>query len=307
MLRPPAAIKPIEDKSLLGISMMLVAVLLFTGVDISAKWLVLSGVPSLEVVFARYSVHLVIVLAVFVPTQGLALFRTHSPKLELVRALSLLFSTVTNFIAVRYLPLTVTGSIVFAMPMILTVLSVPILGERVGWRRWLAIIAGFAGVLIIVRPGGETFHPAIFLSLVSVTCYAFYNIFNRKLAGVDSPYTQQLYSALIATCCIAPFAFSAWVWPQDGAGWVAFFALGIFGGVGHLLLTMAHRLAQASTLAPFVYPQIIYLTAASWLIFDQAPDAAVFIGAPIVIGAGLYIWLREKQLAVKPTLAAPVR
>lgn len=297
--RHQASIKPIEDRRLLGISMMLGAFLLFTGIDTSAKWLVLSGMPSLEVVFARYSIHLLIVLAWFVPRFGPQVFKTSAPKLEIMRAVVLLGSTIFNFFAVAYLPLTVTGSILFASPILLCVLSIPLLGEQVGWRRWVAILVGFAGVLIIIQPGGSGFHWAMFLSLGAVTSYAFYNIFNRKLAGVDSPYTQQLYAALIATLCLLPFAFNGWVWPSDTVGWIAFFAMGVFGALGHLLLTVAHRLAQASVLAPFVYPQIIYMSLASWLIFGQPPDIWIFVGAPIVIGSGLYIWLRERQIATR--------
>lgn len=299
MHQPHRFIKPVEDKRFLGISMVLFAVLMFTGIDTSAKWLALSGMPATEVVFSRYIVHFLLVLVFFLPSQGAALFKTNSPKLEIGRAVVLLLSTVLNFVAVKFLALTVTGSIVFAMPLILTALSGPLLGEHVGWRRWMAILVGFAGVLIIIRPGGETFHWAMFLSLGSTAFYAFYNILTRKLAGVDSPYTQQFYSALVATICITPFAFAGWVWPTDLAGWIAFGAMGMFGAIGHMIITVAHRLAPASTLAPFIYPQILYMSMASWFVFSQPPDIGIFIGAPIVVGSGLYIWLREKQLASK--------
>lgn len=297
MQRSQRAIKPVEDRRFLGIGMVIIAVLMFTGIDTSAKWLALAGIPPFEIVFLRYVVHLVIVLAIFLPTQGPGLFRSNNYKLEIIRAMVLLTSTVLNFTAVKFLPLTVTGSIIFSMPLILTALSGPLLGEHVGWRRWVAILVGFLGVLIIIRPGGQEFHWAVFLSIACTISYAFYNILTRKLAGVDSPYTQQIYSALVATLCITPFAFTEWVWPSSVASWTAFFAMGVFAAVGHLLVTVAHRLAQASVLAPFVYPQIIFMTAASWLVFGQAPDIWIFIGAPIVIGSGLFIWLREKQLA----------
>lgn len=297
--RYPTGIKPVEDRRFLGIGMMLVAVLMFTGIDTSAKWLALADVPPMEVVFARYTVHLFIVLAFFLPSQGVTLFRSNNVKLEVFRAVVLLCSTILNFIAVKFLPLTVTGSIVFAMPLILTALSGPLLGEHVRWRRWLAILVGFAGVLIIIRPGGTEFHWAMFLSLGSVALYALYNILTRKLAGVDSAYTQQFYASLVATVCVIPFAFADWVWPQHASVWIAFFAMGVFGGIGHLLITIAHRLAPASTLAPFIYPQIIYMSLSSWLVFSQAPDVSIFIGAPIVVGSGLYILLREKQLGIK--------
>lgn len=302
--RRASVIKPREDRRFVGIGMVLVAYLMFTGIDTSAKWLTLTGMPSAEVVFIRYGINLILILGWFVPMQGLTMFRTRSPWLEVARGLALLLSTVFNFIAVRYLPLTVTGSIMFSMPLIVCALSIPILGEQVGWRRWAAILVGLGGVLIIVRPGGNGFQWQTIFSLGAVVSYALYNIFNRKLAGVDSPFTQQIYSVLLATLCVMPFALGQWVWPINSAGWLAFFAMGVFGLLGHLLISTAHRLAEASTLAPFIYPQILYMTASSWFVFGQAPDVWIFVGAPIVIGSGFYIWLRERQLAEVP--AKPV-
>jgi drug/metabolite transporter (DMT)-like permease len=292
-------IKPIEDRRLLGISLIMLAVLCFTLIDTSAKWLVSSGMPTLEVVFVRYLGQLAIFSVLLVTSRARELLVTRSPALTILRGLILLAATVFNFFAVKYLPLTVTGSIVFALPLVLCALSVPLLGEHVGWRRWLAILVGFGGVLIIIRPTAGDFNWAIFFSLGAVTCYAFYNIVTRKLAGVDSPHSQQFYAALVATVCIMPFAFGEWVWPSDPASWLAFFTMGVMGAVGHQIYTIAHRLGPASTLAPFVYVQIIYMTSASWIVFDEPPDRWIFLGAPIVIASGLYIWLRERQLQGK--------
>jgi drug/metabolite transporter (DMT)-like permease len=184
-----------------------------------------------------------------------------------------------------------------AGPIYVTAMSPFLLGEQVGWRRWLAILVGFAGVLVIVRPGTAAFHPAIFVSLVGVVFTAFYMLLTRKLAGVDAVTTQQFYSGLVATICVAGFAIGGWQWPVDAAGWVCFGLIGLAALVGHQLITTAHRFAPASVLAPFGYLQIIFMTASSWLIFQQPPDVWIFVGAPIVIGSGLYIWLRERQLS----------
>lgn len=292
-------IAPIEDRRLLGIGLVLTAFLCFTLIDTSAKWMINHGLPPLQVVFVRYAVHFALIAGLLLPRYGPALLRTSNPKLELVRALVLLGSTIANFNAVSHLPLTVTGSILFSVPLIVCALSIPILGERVGWRRWAAILFGFAGVLVIIRPGSEAFSFYVVFSLVSVFCYAFYNIINRLLAGVDAASTQQFYSALIATVCIAPFAFGEWVWPSEPWSWVAFCVIGAAGAVGHQIYTIAHRFAPASTLVPFIYSQIIYLSASSWLVFGQPPDKWILVGAPMVIGSGLYIWLRERHLAAE--------
>jgi drug/metabolite transporter (DMT)-like permease len=299
--RPPAhrRIAPIEDRRLLGIGLVLLGFLCFTGIDSAAKWLTMSGLPTPEVVFIRYSVNFLLIVAIFLPRDGRILLRTGNPRVELLRGVMLLGSTAANFLAISHLPLTVTGSILFSMPLIVCAMSVPLLGEYVGWRRWGAILLGFSGVLIIIRPGSEAFSIYALVSLIAVICYSTYNISNRMLAGIDTASTQQFYSALIATVCIAPFAFGGWAWPQELSSWVAFVAMGVFATVGHQLFATAHRFAPASTLAPFIYAQMIYLTAASWLIFDQPPDVWVFLGAPLVVGSGLYIWLRERQLAAQ--------
>jgi drug/metabolite transporter (DMT)-like permease len=290
------SIAPIEERRLLGIGFVLVGYLCFTIIDSCAKWLSGHGMPTTEVVFVRYAGQLILVSALFFPSRGAELIRTRSPRLELLRGLCLLASTVFNFFAITFLPLTVTASIAFTMPLMLCALSIPLLGETVGWRRWLAILIGFAGVLIIVQPGSAAFHPAVILSLIGALFTALYMLLTRKLAGVDATTTQQFYAALVATFCIAPFAFGGWAWPLDPAGWFAFVMIGAAALIGHQFLTTAHRFAPASVLAPFGYFQIIFMTTSSWVIFNQPPDIWVFVGAPIVIASGLYIWLRERRL-----------
>jgi drug/metabolite transporter (DMT)-like permease len=295
-----ATVKPIEDRRMLGIGMMLGAYLCYTIIDSCAKLMTQAGLPTMEVVFVRYAGQFILVLAFFLPQRGIkTLTATRNLRVEVARGLCLLGSTITNFLALTFLPLTVTSAISFTMPLILCALSIPMLGETVGWRRWAAIGVGFLGVLVIVQPGTEAFHPAVVLSLITALFSALYNLLTRKLAGVDSTTTQQFWAAAVATVCIAPFSLGGWVWPQDPVTWSLFVGIGAAALVGHLLVTTAHRFAAASVLAPFGYLHIIYMTAASWLIFNQPPDVWILVGAPIVIGSGLYIWLRERQLAKK--------
>lgn len=293
-----ARVRPIEDRHLLGIGLVLVAYAMFTVIDSCAKWLTLAGMPLTQVVFVRYAAQFLLVSAIFLPGQGAALFVTRSLRLEIVRGLCLMGSTVANFIAIQFLPLTVTSSIMFTMPLIITALSVPFLGETVGWRRGVAIVVGFLGILVIVRPGTEAFHPAVLCSLVASCFGAFYALLTRRLAGVDAVTTQQFYAAFVATVCILPFAVAGgWTWPSQSLDWLAFLLIGVAALIGHQVLTIAHRYAPASVLAPFGYLQIIFMTASSWLIFNEPPDLWIYLGAPIVIASGLYIWLRERQLS----------
>lgn len=290
-------IAPIEERRLFGIGLVLAAYFLFVCLDGSAKWLGLVGLPALQVMFVRYAVHLGLAAAINLPSKGLSLLRTNSPGLEMLRAAALVGSTLCNFTAVRYLPLTVTGAIGFTVPLIVTALSVLILRETVGWRRWTAIGVGFVGVLLIVRPGTEVFHPATLLSLGGAVSYASYAMLTRRLAGVDSAGTQQFYGAALPTIVLAPFAIATWVWPVNAVDWTVLALIGVIGFAGHQFITVAHRFAPASALAPFAYVQILFFTTMSWLVFDQPPDIWLYIGAPIVMGSGLYIWLRERALA----------
>lgn len=296
-------IAPIEERRNLGIGILLIAQLFFATLDTSAKFLSSIGLPLTEIVFVRYAVHVALALALFLPVQR-NLFVSRAWGLELLRGLCLLGVTGANFMAQRYLPLTVTGALMFTMPLMVTALSGPLLGEQIGWRRWAAVGVGFVGIVIIVRPGTEAFHPASLLCLAGALSAAFYSIITRKLAGVDSASTQQVYSGIIALVCVAPFAFNGWVWPETGPGWFAFIAAGVAGMIAHQLNTIAHRFAPPSVLAPFSYSELILLAFASWLIFNQPPDLWFYIGAPIIIGSGIYIWLRElklrRQITVSP-------
>ena len=290
----------LQDRRGLAIVMMLVAFACFTLLDSSAKWLVTTGMSPWAAVFARYAVHLLIVALLILPQQGTHSLDSKAPVRETLRALLLLASTVCNFIAVQYLPLTLTSTIFFAIPIFVCVLSIPLLGEVVRARRWIAICIGFAGILIVTRPWAATFHWAMLVALAAALCASFYQILTRMLAGVDSTNTQQLYASLLATIGVAPMAYLYWQTPEGGLAWILFGAMGIFGWLGHQMLTVAHRYAPASVLAPFVYVQLIYMTASSWIIFNQPPTVWILAGAPIIIGSGFYIWWRERQLKETP-------
>lgn len=296
---PQRPVAPIENRALRGIALMLVALLGFTGIDTCAKWLVLAGLPTAEVVFVRYLGHLVLVIAIALPS-GERFLRTGNPGAVGVRGAFLLFSTVLNFAALGSLPLTTTAAIFFSSPLWVCLLSIPLLGEEVGPRRWAAMFVGFLGVLVVTRPWAGGMHAAMVFSIGAALCGALYSILTRMLAGRDSATTQQFYAALVATVGMAPLALPGWIWPSGVASWFAFLAIGVFGWGSHQVLIAAHRFAPASTLAPISYAQMIYMIASSWIIFAQPPDAWVLAGAAIVAASGIYIWLRERALARRP-------
>jgi drug/metabolite transporter (DMT)-like permease len=283
---------------LTGIGLISLTYVLFALLDGSAKWLVQS-VPVLVVVWLRFLTHTLIASALLFPMRGLALVRTQHLRWHLVRGLMFVAMTGINFWALQYLQLTVTASIFFMVPILVALLSAPLLGEKLDARRWAAIIAGFVGVLVVVRPGSEAFHPAMLLSLVNAVLYAFFNMMTRKLAAYDPPETIQFLPAVVATLVLAPFALAAWESPAGWFEWFVLCMLGIFGGSGHYLLAMAHRYAPASTLAPFLYQQILYMALFGYLVFGNLPDKETWIGAAIVVASGLYLFARERRPMAK--------
>lgn len=276
----------------LGIAMVSVTTLCFAALDSSAKWLVMV-LPVFQVVWLRFVTHSLLGILVLTPKYGWALYRTGQPRLQLLRALMQAVMTALNFWALQYLQLDVTGAIQFSVPILIAVISARLLGERLDARRWIAILVGFAGVLLIVRPGSQGFHPAIILSLLNAVLYALFNMLTRRLAATELPATTQLWSALGAAILLTPFGLMHWTPPQDAIAWILVLAMGAFGGLGHLMVTQAHRYASAAVLGPFLYQQIIYMTLFGWLLFGHVPDAAVIGGASVVVASGLYLLYRE--------------
>lgn len=279
---------------LTGIGLISLTYLLFTLLDGSAKWLVQS-VPVIVVVWLRFLSQAVLASALLFPLRGAALVRTRHLRWHVVRGLMFCCMTGINFWALQYLQLTVTASIFFTVPILIALMSAPLLGERMDARRWAAILVGFAGVLVIVRPGSAAFHPAMLLSLVNAVLYAAFNLMTRKLAAYDTPETIQFLPAVVASVVLAPFALALWQSPSGWFEWTLLCLMGVFGGTGHYLLAVAHRYAPASTLAPFLYQQILYMALFGYLVFGSVPDAAVWAGAVIVISSGLYLFARERR------------
>ncbi len=279
----------------LGYSLMLLAFLCFAGMDTSAKWLVAAAIPALQVAWLRYLGHLICTVLVYAPKHGTSMIRSNKPGVQALRALFLLAATCLNFTALQYLPLTTAIAIFFVTPLTVCLLSIPILGEKVGIKRLLAVMTGFIGVLIIVEPWSQQFEPAIILSLAAMSCASGYFVMSRLVAGVDSNATVQFYVAGIATVLLAPVAVMNWVWPEDPLTWFVIVLIGSLGAFGHSCLSNAHRHAEASVLAPVVYSQIIYIAVLSWLVFGQTPDSKTIIGTLIIVSSGLFIWFRERQ------------
>jgi drug/metabolite transporter (DMT)-like permease len=278
-----------------GIVLVTLATFCFAILDASAKWLVQS-LPVVEVVWLRFATHVVLMAAILTPLHGAAIWRMASPKLHLLRAAMLASMTALNFWALQYLQLAETGAIQFSVPLLIALLSAWWLGERLDARRWVAIVLGFVGVLLVIRPGSQAFHPALLLSVLNAVLYAAFNLLTRRMAATESPEAMQLIAACGAALVLAPFALLAWQWPSGWLQWGVILLCGLMGGVGHLGVAMAHRYASAAVLGPFLYQQILYMTLWGWLVFAQVPDAFVVAGALVVVASGLYLlWLEMRR------------
>ena len=290
------AARAIEDRPQLGILMMLMAWFLFSVVDTSAKWLVLAAYPAMQITFMRYFGHFVISL-VMIARGGVTRdrFQTGHAGLVVLRTLLLITATMSNFVALAYLPLTVTSAIMFSSPILVCLLSFTVLGERVGPWRLFAILIGFLGVLIVIRPWGASFHPAMLLACYNALSLAFYSILTRRLAGIVATDTLQFYMGAIGTFVMLLFALWSWQAPQNSLDWGLLIGVGAFGWAGHQLLTNAHRYGSANTLMPYTYSFMIYLAVMGYLVFDHVPDIWTIVGALVIVGSGLIIWKREQR------------
>jgi drug/metabolite transporter (DMT)-like permease len=281
---------------LIGIGLVSATYFVFSLLDGSAKWLV-QGMPVIMVVWLRFVGQVIFTGAALLPLRGLALVRTQHLRWHLLRTAMVVVMTLMNFWALQYLQLTVTSSIFFSAPIIIALISAPLLGEKLDAARLSAILVGFCGVLVIVHPWSADFHPAMILSVVNAFLYAGFMMMTRHLAAYDSPETIQYLPALGATLALAPFALAGWEWPDSWREWTVACLLGVFGGLGHYLLALAHRYAPSSVIAPFVYQQVLYMALFGYIVFGDVPGAAVWTGAAIVIGSGLYLFARERRRA----------
>lgn len=280
-----------------GIGLMLLATCCFGCLDTMSKYLI-AYYPASALVWIRYTLQTIVMAAIFLPRMGVRLMRTSSPGLQIVRGLMLVLSSVVFVVALSHMQIAEVASIVFLAPIIVALAGGPLLGERVSTRTWFALAAGFTGVLLIIRPGGDAFTWWALLPLGCAFLFAGYQILTRKLAGHDDPITTLFYPGLIAVLAIPPaFPVSTFTLPTTPFHAVMISVIGILGAVGHFLLIRAHGLAPASLLAPFGYTQILVVLILGFLIFGEFPDALGLVGMALIAGAGLGLILASRRPA----------
>ncbi|MDT3735231.1 MAG: DMT family transporter [Denitratisoma sp.] len=278
-----------------GILLFMLALMLFALLDATSKHLTAAfAVPLL--VWARYTLHFAIMLVFVAPSMRLRLVRTDNLALQVVRALALVGTTGFAMMAFRSMPLAEATAVLFLSPLLVTLLAGPFLGERIGAGRWAAVVVGFAGVILIARPGGALTMAGVLWALAGAACYAAYQLLTRRLSHAEHPLTLLFYTALVGTAVMS--LALPWFWfefspsPQQ---WLQIASLGFYGGVGHFILIRAFRLAPASTLTPFGYTQLIWAGLLGWLVFGHIPDALSAAGMAVIAASGLWLALGERR------------
>jgi drug/metabolite transporter (DMT)-like permease len=259
--------------------------------------------PIGQIVFFRNVVAFLPIAFYIRASGGIAVLRTDRLHIHFLRTLFGLGAMVAGFLGYSYLPLGDAVALEQSGPIFLTALSVPLLGERVGMRRWSAVIVGFVGVLIMTRPGAGVFNPAALLSLTSALLYAVAMIAIRKMSRSEPAATIVFYFTAIGAAAGALSLPFSWHTP-DGNGLLLLVGIGLLGGMAQITMTLAFRLAPVALIAPFGYAGLVFAMGFGFFIWGDVPDAYLLIGAAIVVASGLYILHRETALARRRSLAA---
>ena len=270
-----------------GIVLVLITVAIFAVNDVLSKYLT-RFYPIALIVWARYAFHLLLISIVLGPRVGMRLVRTTRPGAQLLRALMLTAASLLIVSSFKYMPVAEASSIAFLAPIVVTVMSVIFLKERVQPARWIAVLCGFLGVLIIIRPGSDIFTWAMLLPIGNAVAFASYQIMTRRLSGVESPFASIFYPRLIGTLVLSTTLPYCWVMPQSGLHALAFVIIGMLNGLSHLTLIKAYEHAPASRLAPFSYSQLIWVALIGYVVFGDFPDTWSLLGIAILVTSGIY-------------------
>ena len=279
----------------LGILLMLAAQVIMPLNDAMAKYLV-AVLPALQVAWARFFFNAVLLVPLVVWRHGAGALRTSRPVVQLLRGVVLVVANLCFLFGVRHVPLADALALVFVTPLVVAALSAWLLGERVGPLQWGAILVGFAGALVIIRPGFSSLPPAAMLPLGAGVLYGVYLTLSRLLAASAAPEVTLAVTAMTGAAMLSLVAPFAWSWPTAWQ-WLLMVVVGAASGLGHMCITTAHIHAPASTLAPLTYLAIVTATIVGYLAFGDLPDWLTWLGMAIVVASGIFIWWCRKREA----------
>ena len=282
--------------SFLSIALVLIAGLSFTILDFSAKLLLEEDYHLFFIIWVRYLIHFILLLIVvpMVSNYKKVVFSSH-PFLQVLRSLSLLLTTLFNFYALKFLPLSLNSAIFYSAPIFVTIMSILFLKENIGLKRSIAIMIGFLGILLVIQPSKDGFQIEIIWTFFSVICLSFYQILSRKISFNDSNLTSIFYLGVIATIAITPFIYSYITLPQNSYHIFLFLLCGSFGALGHGCLICALSKMPAPIVTSLSYTTIIFMAFFDYLIWNNILNATALMGIFIVIASGLFIIWRSNR------------
>ena len=286
-----------------GIAFIVVAVMCFAALDTTTKLVALAA-PAAMLMWVRFLFQTVVTCGVLLPSRGLALFRTRKPGLQFLRGVLLLLCSVSAFFSLLFMPVGEFTAIIMITPLIITVIGALLLREPVSWLRWLCVVSGFVGCMVVIRPGSETFHWAMLLPLLLVAANTGYQVLTSHLTKTDDPGTLHFYTGLVGllmATLVLPFVWQTLPWQV----WGTLILVGAFGSLGHFLLILAYARAPVVVLTPYLYLQVGFAALGGWLVFSHLPDALGMIGIAIITASGVFgTWLtgRDARVPAQPVL-----
>lgn len=286
------------QKPLVGIALVIAAVACFATLDTTTKF-VGASVPLLMALWFRYMFQAVATTLIVLPTRGLSVFQTNHPRFQLLRGLLLMGSTMLAFVSLRHTPVAEFTAIISMTPLVITVLAACRLKERVSSLRWLLVIGGFVGTLIIIRPDSDDFNWALLLPLTLVGTSAWFQLLTSKMARTEDPVTMHFYTGWVGTLIASLILPFVWTTVESATVWYAMALVGLAGTVGHFMLILAYQRASAATLTPYLYCQIAFAMLGGWLIFSQVPDGWSLFGIAMIAtcgAAGAWLTVRDSRV-----------
>jgi drug/metabolite transporter (DMT)-like permease len=280
------------DRPFKGIALILVSTIFLGTSDVTAKYLS-ATLPSIEIAWIRFLSFALIMVPAMLPGSPLLALRTDRLGLHLLRGTALLFSSLFFISGLRFLPIAEASATGFVAPLFVTALSIFLLGETVGLRRWIATAVGLFGVLIILRPGSGAFHPAAFFPIVSALAWACTLIMTRMMSGTERAITTMAYSSIAGVCILSALVPFVWVTPSWHDLMFGLF-IGVASTAGQWIVVLAFRYADASVLAPFSYTQLLWVSLLGFIIFGEVPDIWTVTGTAFIVASGLYTAHRER-------------
>ena len=287
---------------LAGIGLVVAAVACFAVLDVTTKYVSLS-VPLLMALWFRYAFQAVVTTVTVLPLRGVAVLRTVHPKFHLLRGLLLLLTSLFAFFSLKFMPVGEFTAIVMVTPLVITLLAATSLGEKVSVLRWVLVVGGFAGTLVIIRPGHDAFEWTTLLPVGLVVCNSWFQVLTSQLVKTEDPLTLQFYTGWTGTLVAALALPFVWVSLGSWTLWAYLSLMGLMGTLGHFLLILAYQRAPAATLTPYLYCQIGFAMFGGWLVFAHVPDLWALVGMVMIAvcgAAGAWLAMRESRVAMQP-------